>query len=78
MTSSHPSGQPGIVRQLRRLDLTSVEPAADGAKITIGGISDNTAGLLHLRTRDGLPPITPDGYIYIARAAPHWYVFRTT
>jgi hypothetical protein len=63
----------------RKLHISKVEKAADGrVELIIGGMVDNTVGLMFVPAGQMPPPMSADNYIYVEHVTDGWYVFKTT
>ncbi len=62
----------------RALHLQSIEGGERTIALMIGGVLDNTVGIVFVPKSSGPPEIDPNSYIYVERAASEWYVFKTT
>jgi len=70
-----------LVDVMRPLNVGAIEMHSEYPNCTflkIGGDEDNYVGFLYAPSGCSLPPITPDLFIYIEKAAPDLYVYKTT
>ena len=66
---------PGISAALAALHLTQISAAEGGIVLVIGGVLDNSVGLMRTASP---PPMSPSEYIWVEPLADGWFLFRTT
>ncbi|HEX8191889.1 MAG TPA: hypothetical protein VF552_03230 [Allosphingosinicella sp.] len=77
--AERPLVAPQVAAELRRLHLLGGSIKGDGTlRIVIGGVQDDSVGLLHLPEGRAPPPMSRQDFIWIEPLAGGWYLFRTT
>ncbi len=72
-------GSAGAANAARRLHLQRATRREDGVvRALLGGVLDNTVGYLALAEGGTAPPMDPDRFILVERAAGRWILFKTT
>jgi hypothetical protein len=68
-----------VTTGLQALNLSGATIAGDGTvRVTIGGVQDNSVGLLHPGNWGSLPTISRIEYIWVEELENGWFLFRTT
>jgi hypothetical protein len=78
-SAERPLSAPGVVAQLRALHLLGGSVHPDGTlRIVIGGVQDDSVGMLHVPDRRAPPPMSRHDLIWIEPLAGGWFLYRTT